>query len=257
MTRLEVQIATHGADGLTPVLNRRYPAVDDVLYRVGWQGGCSCDVSDNMIVDGNTARSLTENRNRLLDCSDAEIILFSDNDISYTSEQILNLIDCFESNPDIEFICFKLDRDDKNYPLEMFDVAEPQRGYFPSSCEIAVRKSFINKYNIRFDTRFGLGARYVCFEEMVFVNSLLKKGARGVYLPVVIGRHESRFSTGTRLELKHKVDIARGAAYALILPVSAPLRLAVQAIRSCSISHLIDGLKGYFNVLFRPNQRDI
>ncbi|MDE6644293.1 MAG: hypothetical protein K2K27_09375 [Muribaculaceae bacterium] len=257
MNKIEVQIATHGKDGLITIQNRQYPVVEGVIYRVGWQGGVSYSIADNIIVNGNTARSLTENRNCLIDCCETEIILFGDNDISYAAEQILNIIACFEAHSNVDFVCFKLDRKDKEYPTKMFDIGKPQRCYFPSSCEIAVRKSFLNKHNIRFDTRFGLGARFICFEEQLFINDLLKMGAQGLYLPVIIGRHESETSTGTNPEVKQKVEMARGAAFAMMTPFSGPFRLAVQALRNRSLQYLFNGLKGYFSVLLRPNQRDI
>ncbi|MDE5573695.1 MAG: hypothetical protein K2I94_08110 [Muribaculaceae bacterium] len=257
MNRLEIQIATHGKDGLASILSRQYPLADGVMYRVGWQGGESRNLADNIIVNGNKVRSLTENRNCLIELSDAEIILFGDNDISYTYAQISNLIASFDNNPAVDFICFRLDRDDKKYPDEIFDITIPKRGYFPSSCEIAVRKSFLDKHNVRFDTRFGLSARFICFEEYLFVNDLLNNGARGIYLPVIIGHHESETSTGTNLDLKREVEIARGAALGIVSPCSAPLRLVVQAYRNKSFQYLFNGLRGYFSVLFRPNRCDI
>lgn len=250
--RLEVQIATHGDDGMTAILARNYPSFTGVSYRVGWQHGKgSFNYRNDMSVRINKASCLTENRNTLIDEFEGDIVLFADNDISYTSEQLEAVISAFEANPDVGFICFKLDGLDKNYPEREFDMELQPHGYYPSSCEIAVRTSVLKETGVRFDTRFGLGSRFVGCEETVFVDNLLKCGVKGLYCPVVIGTHENDMTTGTNPRLKHRLNEAKGAAVGVTLPWSGVARLVVRAAHNRSFSELYYGLKGYMSVIFR------
>lgn len=248
---LEVQIATHGEDEMQPVLSGCYPSVTRVFYRVGWQGGIeSSKPRDDFEVTVNDANCLTENRNYLMAAAESDIVLFADNDISYTPEQLKAVIDAFESNPDIGFICFRLDGLDKNYPGSEFDMSRPAYGYYPSSCEIAVRTSVLRNTGVKFDTRFGLGSRFIGCEETVFVSRLIDAGIKGLYCPVVIGTHKGNITTGSNPELGNRLNEAKGAALGVTMPWSGVPRLFFRSMRNCSLSELIYGLKGYLSVIF-------
>lgn len=248
--KLEVQIATHGLNGMDMIDVGKYPRSSNVSYRVGWQHGTlSLKPRDDFEVMVNSARCLTENRNILIEAAEDDIVLFADNDISYTSVGLKSVIDAFESHPEVGFICFKMGGVDKKYPSGQFFMNKPPKGYYTSSWEIAVRTCVLCHTGIRFDTRFGLGSRYICCEETVFIDRLIASGVKGMYMPVIIGSNDGGVTTGADSIYRNEVNEAKGAALAVTRRWSGLARLLVRSVRNLSASELIFGLKGYFSVI--------
>lgn len=63
-----------------------------------------------------------------------------------------------------------------------------------ASIEICVNVAVLNKHNIRFDERFGLGTDLPSGEEYVFLVDCLKSGLKVKYYPIVVGTHPNETS---------------------------------------------------------------
>lgn len=92
----------------------------------------------------------------------------------------------------------------KDYPNKMKIIKNKFELMSKSSIEIAIKKSKIEK---GFDKEFGLGAEYVCGEEVDFLLSNFKK-CRTVYCPDITVYHLKKNKKDSKKQI-----IAKGALY--------------------------------------------
>lgn len=259
MTRLQVMICTFGKEGIARVTASSHPIVDGVEYLVGWQlPDGDAEIPMELIerpdfhIFKEKSRGLSRNRNLLLSKATAPILLISDDDVDYTSEQLIKLIDEFDRNPDYGLMTFKYDsvNSKKDYPDNEFDLDRPAKGYFPTSFEIAFRIDILRK-GILFNELFGIGAEFPSGEEDVFLYECLKNGIKGKFVPMIICRHDGT-TTSERDYMKCSYIQTKGAVFSIIRPCSWPLRMIVHALRKpfgrsslkASLSYIREWLKG-------------
>lgn len=96
-----------------------------------------------------------------------------------------------------------------NYP------PKPCKHNFRSSNTISsiemILSSRLERYGLRFDERFGLGAIYKMGEEGIFVGDAIRKGLNTIFYPIDIFIHPKE-STGARIDIDWYK--AKGAFYA-------------------------------------------
>lgn len=137
-------------------------------------------------------KGLSKSRNRALENSTADIIILTDDDISFLENSLLKIKDAFRENQDADILTFKFEKDDssknKKYKKNVF-IHNYKTIRKISSVEIAIRRESIIKKNIRYDENFGLGARYISGEENIFLKDCLDKGLKLKYIPTLIAKH--------------------------------------------------------------------
>lgn len=77
------------------------------------------------------------------------------------------------------------------------------------SPEITFKRDHINKVNLRFDTRFGLGAQFQDSENYVFLGDALKSQLSLGFVPNTVVQHDSKTSSDD--VASNRVIYARGA----------------------------------------------
>lgn len=82
----------------------------------------------------------------------------------------------------------------KNYPKKDKVLSKNDCAKI-SSVELLVALDFLNKKNVGFDERFGLGGIYPSGEEYIFCSDMITVGAKGKFLPIVFCEHPP-FSSG-------------------------------------------------------------
>lgn len=171
-------------------------------------------------------RGLSLSRNRALDNASGDICLLSDDDVLYLPDLSDILSRAFEENPEADIITFQATDPDgrplKNYPRSAtrLNLLSASR---VSSIEIAFRRSSAIKAGLRFDTLFGLGAKYPIGEEYIFVTDALKRGLTVIHLPIPILTHPIE-SSGRKHD--ERTTFARGAMMARVFGWAAfPLDL--------------------------------
>ena len=243
MIKLQVLIATFGEAGLKRVAQMRLPELEEVEYLV------SCQIPDqqqpplpsqlvrkDLRVFFSDSIGLSRNRNILLDEASAQFCLIADDDLSYTSDSLLEAMRILEENPEISIIAFKyqtqLGEQEKVYPNHSFDLAHPTKGYYVTSFEIAFRREDIKKTGIRFNENFGVGSSlYGCGEEDLWLHNLLKKGLSGRFFPILLTTHKGA-TTGLREAAKPEVLRAQGVVIAILYPLSSFPRIILKAYRT-------------------------
>lgn len=241
--KLQVLICTYGKEGIERVANGKHPVIQNVEYIVSWQlpdGDKSVPDSlkkrsDFKIFKTNT-RGLSRNRNIALSLATAPFCLISDDDLDYTEEGLLQIIQVFENNPTLDIATFKYTgNDSKLYPAKSFDLRKPPKGYFVSSIEIAFRRIKIVDSNVKFNENFGIGAKFPSGEENIWINDLMKKRYNGRFYPVAIAIHKTA-TTGTRLFNDPQFIITKGAVFAHTHPFSWPLKLIAHIYKNYRLS---------------------
>lgn len=179
------------------------------------------------------SRGVTKSRNAALKYASGKYLIFGDDDITFDESGISTLIEHFESHPECSIILAQTSDETgtlrKSYPskphkLSKFNSAKA------ATYEMMVRVDAIRGAGVTFDENFGAGAENFLGDEYIFIADALKKGLKGVFLPVVVAIHpkESSGSTwGTDRDLA-----ARAKVFTRVFGFSAPLFRALFLLKS-------------------------
>lgn len=159
-------------------------------------------------------KGLSNARNVGLHYVNGDILTFSDDDCwypEYAFEFIKNIFD----NKKYDILSLQVFDPINNYYYKRYNFfSEDQLTKFnilkKSSIEIFINLKKVKKEDIKFDIRFGLGAKYNSGEENILLMDLIKKGYNIAYYPKIIVYHKKRAS-----ERKLTLDtfIGKGALF--------------------------------------------
>lgn len=250
---LQVLIAAYGETGLARVAVGKHPQVPGVEYLIGWQTpdlACPDEVisryedfaaREDVKILPHADKGVSRNRNYLLDRATAPLALLSDDDVDYTQEQLRTVIEAFQKHKKYGFITFRYDTDSqwqKQYPCNVsFDLHHAPRFYYVGAIEMAFRVSMVKGAGIRFNEHFGFGTDdFLSGEDVVFMYSVLRRGIRGLHIPVVICRHCGGVSTCHRERTNPRFIESKAAIVAWMHPYTWPLRMLAEARRYTAMS---------------------
>lgn len=233
--QLEVLICTYGEDGIRRIARASHPQVEGVRWFVNWQMPedvparipGEIEGRDDFKVAVHHDRGSSPNRNHALDLAEGELLLISDDDVTYTAEAMRGVIEAFRRRPECDLLCFRFENGTHHKMYPEFDLRHPVRGWYPSMVEIALRRKAVGGH--RFNEHFGVCADFPAGEEELFVRGLLRAGVRGRFVPLTVCHHPG-FSTGDRLpplEMAH----TKGAIFLKLFPATWPGRMLTHALR--------------------------
>lgn len=233
---LQVMICTYGADGIGRVARASHPRVEGVEYLVSWQTDSQCPLPEELnrpdfkIITSKT-RGLSANRNIALSNASAPILLISDDDVDYTAEGLMAVVDAFHSHEDMDIIAFRYESasHDKQYPAEQCSLSAPEKGYFLTSFELAMRRKAVQG-KIWFNENFGIGAPFPSGEEDLFLHDCLDAGLKGIFLPLTVARHDGSTTSDRNLMLPSRPQ-TKGAVFLRLHPRQWPLRMIIHTLR--------------------------
>lgn len=247
--KLQVLICTLGEAGIQRVAKGEHPYVPGVEYLVSWQlpdGDVAIPnelLRPDFKITKNTSRGLSRNRNLSIAAATAPYCLISDDDLDYFADNIAKIIDIFDKNPKLDIATFKYSgADTKQYPDHSFNLSKPPKGYYVTSFEIGFRQESILRSGIRFNEKFGIGAKFPAGEEDLWIHDLLKKKLKGYFFPITIAHHPGE-TTGTRRATDPDIIRTKGAVFAHTHPLTWPLRMLTHAIRNHKSKSKISTLK--------------
>lgn len=233
---LQVLICSYGREGIERTAKASHPEIEGVEYLVSWQTDGdyplppSLHRKDFRIITTRT-KGLSVNRNIALSNADASILLVSDDDVDYTEEGLLAVIDAFQTHKDMDILAFRhiSSAHSKHYPSSSCDLSHPEKGYYLTSFEIAMRRKSVQG-KIWFNENFGIGATFPSGEEDVFIRDCLDAGLRGTFIPVTIARHDGSTTSDRNLMLPSRPQ-TKGAVFLRLHPRQWPLRMIAHALR--------------------------
>ncbi|MBE1295628.1 MAG: glycosyltransferase [Rhodobacteraceae bacterium] len=132
-------------------------------------------------------RGLSRSRNAALAQADQPLVLFADDDQVLDPVGIMVLAQAFVQDPGLALAAgWRAERLPSRARAHRLTRLNSGRICAP---EFMVRLAAIRAADLRFDTEFGLGARYPVAEDYIFVCDILRAGLAGMSLPVVTGSH--------------------------------------------------------------------
>lgn len=148
------------------------------------------------------SKGVTKSRNYGIKKSTSDIILFCDDDVTYTTNFQNEILNQYIANPNMDFITFAYSH---NQDMQSFASKFSSTSFKHNlksilkigTIEVSVRRSAIINKNIKFPEDMGAGAKYFLCDEPVFLSQLLKNKYNGMYCPIIIGYHPMESSGST------------------------------------------------------------
>jgi glycosyltransferase involved in cell wall biosynthesis len=191
----------------------------------------SIDKSDQVVVL--KSRGVAKSRNAALKNASGEFLLFGDDDVTFKESGIEAMMQYFESHPDCSIIMAQAVDETgqlrKSYPRKKHNLTRFNSAK-AATYEMMVRVDAIRRSGVKFDEGFGAGVSNYLGDEYIFITDALKKGLKGVFLPVVVAMHptdSSGSAWGSRKDLT-----ARAAVFDRVFGSSAPLVRTLFLIKS-------------------------
>ena len=266
---LDLALITHRPEGMARIAAQRLPRVEGVRYVISWQAHAGApippEVADRQDIEvhrfDRSGQSL--NRNNAIDHCRADIVLHADDDVSYTAEGLLAVIQAFEQRPQMDVATFMVPKPGgPAYPPQECRLGIPMpKGYWVATFEIAFRRSRVG--SLRCHPEFGLGSpRLHGGEDELFLLEAIRRGLNCRFLPIEIGRHPHE-STGTKAHLTAANLRAQGCLITLTYPRTALLRIPLKAWRTAragqhrllpALCHLLQGMAYTPRILRGPRE---
>lgn len=143
-------------------------------------------------------RGVGLSRNTALQRADAEILLFADDDVTYSDGYATMVLEFFEKNKDISLATFNLMSQNSKRP-EYIDVKDHRIHFFNclkyGATRIAVRREAIVASGISFSLLFGGGAIHQAGEDNLFMTQCLQYGLRAKASSSMLGFVKQENST--------------------------------------------------------------
>lgn len=234
---LDLAVTTHRPEGIKRVASMVLPPIEGVRYVVSWQAHDNApvpselDARADVVILRFEGAGLSNNRNNAIDHCTAEVVLFADDDVTYTPEGLRLLRQTFADNPEVDLATFRsIHGDPARFPAESVRLgAKLPKGYSVASFEIAFRPAHCG--SLHCCPELGLGApKYHGGEDEIFLLSAIKRGLNCRYFPVTVGAHPHE-STGTKAKMTRGNLLAAGCVIAFFHPKSAVLRIPLKALR--------------------------
>ena len=178
-------------------------------------------------------KGVAKSRNAAIQYASGKYLIFGDDDITFVEDGLKECISYLESHPECSIIMAQTADESgklrKTYPkkshkLSRFNSAKA------ATYELVIRIESIRKAGIKFDENFGAGAENYLGDEYIFIADSLKKGLKGVFLPITVAIHPSESSGslwGTDRDLK-----ARSKVFSRVFGPTAPFFRALFLIKS-------------------------
>jgi glycosyltransferase involved in cell wall biosynthesis len=152
----------------------------------------SCETEFGNIKMITTAtRGVGLNRNIALMAADAEILLFSDDDVVYNDDVAENVTAAFETLPQADVIVFGMDIVKNGKITERRHLKRGRLRVWSSmrfgTYTVAVRRSSVIKKNVTFNQCFGGGCPFSAGEDTLFLKSCFDAGLKVYSYDYVLG----------------------------------------------------------------------
>ena len=121
-------------------------------------------------------KGVSKNRNNCLKYSTSDICHICDDDVIYLKDFEKKIKEEYKKNENFDLITFQAIN---QYNVKRYKVKEGRHNIIIplrlSACGMSFRRKPIIKKNIIFDENFGLGAKYCCGEENIFLKECVDK----------------------------------------------------------------------------------
>ena len=173
------------------------------------------DIS-NIRVINSSEFGLSKSRNLAIENAVGDILVIADDDIEYLPGFENIILKAYERHSKVSLIHFQFLNEvnslAKIYPIKEGSINSSK--YYLSSIEMTFRRKQLIDSGIRFDERFGLGARFVSNEEQIIKQQLLNRKLEVIYIPQPICIHSGLTSANISA---HRKNTEAMAAYKYLI----------------------------------------
>lgn len=138
-----------------------------------------------------------KNRNKALYFSSKDILLFGDEDLVYIDDLENKVLEAYKALPNADAIIFQIESPGKDITAKIKEIRRVRWFNYAKygAARLSIKKSSIQKYNIKFNELFGGGCKYGSGEDNIFIHDLLKKGAKIYTYPLLIAYEKENKSS--------------------------------------------------------------
>jgi len=146
------------------------------------------------------SKGVAKSRNKAIDLATGEYLVFSDDDITFSTSGLQQAIDYLDSHPEVSLLLGQATDESgalrKRYPKTIQTLGSLNSAR-AATYEMIIRVSEVRKLGVRFDEDFGAGAQNYLGDEYIFVVDLIKAGGKAVFVPITLAQHPTE-SSGSR-----------------------------------------------------------
>ncbi len=168
-------------------------------------------------------KGLSKSRNLALNLANSDFVYLTDDDVILNDNISKVVLQAFEENQDADIIAFYIESIGKKVRKKVSKTYNVNylNSMSLSSVQLVYRLSFLNENELRFDERFGAGAKYTLGEENIMLFDALKKGAVIRYVPDSIGSYYTGDSSWFK-GFNGSYFISRGASFRRMFSILSP-----------------------------------
>lgn len=214
---LTVAIATTAAR-MTSVSADRLPPLPGVVYHLFVQGETTPAPADlcrpDIRITWTEGRGAARNRNAALATVRTPLLLFADDDLSFSPQGLVALIARFAAEPEADFLCARLTDESGRLRKRYSPDGKRVRWWNAAKVgtpELALRPQGFAARAVSFDTSFGAGMPDHLGDEYIFLCDALRAGLKGRHVALVLASHPGESSGteagGDTMEIRKRVLI--------------------------------------------------
>lgn len=172
-------------------------------------------------------RGAARSRNAALTAATTELLLFADDDLTFSAAGHTALRQRFAALPEADFLCGQL-TDEKGHPRKRYP-ADGKRvtrlnGAKVGTPELALRPAHFRALSLSFDEAYGAGTANPIGDEYIFLCDAIRAGCRGYHVAIGLGAHPAE-SSGSWQDAS-RLAARRQALDRALGPWAGPLRWA-------------------------------
>ena len=210
--------------------------------------------SNNVTVLSRNERGVGRNRNTALFYSNADIILFADNDVHYHAGYGEKIQNFYLVHPDADVVIFNFKEKRGDEPLHDVNTYNKKAHLKDitkfGTWAVTARRESILKQRISFSLLFGGGAKYSCGEDSLFLSDCCKMGLN-IYLSAeTLGEVIHKESTWYK-GITEKYIFGKGALFKAMCPKMYKLSIFWHTIKHRKLYAQFGNSKDVLKVMFK------
>jgi len=225
--------------------------------------GNQCDHNENdmflhndnhVTVLSRAERGVGKNRNTCLFYSNADIILFADNDVCYYDGYGTKIEEYYNSHPDADVVIFNFKEKREDEPIHDINIKN-QKAHLKDITKfgtwaVTAKRESVLKKRISFSLLFGGGAKYSCGEDSLFLTDCYKAGLNIYLSNETLGEvvhKESTWYTG----ITEKYIFDKGALFKAMSPKMYKVFIVRHAVKHRDIYASVASTKNVIQIMFK------
>lgn len=200
-------------------------------------------------------RGLSKSRNQAIRNSNADICLFTDNDVVFESDYRTKILNAYKKHPDADIIAFRVDSTSSERSLRTLRPGRVGRvmSMKLSSVQISFKRNIIEREGLYLNEDFGAGtSKFISGEENIFLYQAIKKGLKLYYVDEKIAEVSFEGSTWHGGDPVN-VLVTKGAMFYQMSPILYPfynLQFALRRSKEYNEYTLLEIIK----IMFRGSR---